>query len=107
MKTKMTIDEFKDYIEERPPRCIAFHTRRQSWFDVADPCKLELIFANIFVSINPAIVYLKSELGIMYLDRVRFVEVEEKKSSAEATAFVHCGGTPTTPEITYILILSY
>lgn len=90
--SKVSVSELRDYFEKHMPNRIIFTSENQLWYDAITPCKVELIFSTVRVSLNPALLVLESAAGTLCLDRVRFAEIDCKSSVLGTVIQVHCGG---------------
>ena len=81
-------------------------TENQRWYQTSDPCKVQMHFKIMLISETPNLVYLKSDVGSICFDRVRFVEVDTDITVLGTVLYLYCGGkSAASPETTYTLII--
>ena len=92
----MTVGEFRGYLDTHRPKRIFFSTENQDWFDVLDPCKMEMVFSIMLISEAPNIITMRNNLnGIMSFDRVKGVKIDEKASVLGTVVRIRCGSHKT------------
>ncbi len=105
MKKKMFLRDFKEYCAKNQHQKFIFYTEDQDWFDLINPCKVQLSFPSMTICENPNLICLQSEVGSLCLDQVRFVEIDTKEAGFGVVITICCGGkTPALPKITYKVI---
>ena len=88
----MSTGELRRYLELHKPKRIIFSTENQDWYDIIDPCKTELVFTIMLISDSPNIITMRNgSQGVMCLDRVKYIEVDEKISVLGTVLRVWCG----------------
>lgn len=96
MKEEMSTGEFKRYLDRHKPKKIVYSTENQDWYRVADPCKVEMVFTIMLISEAPNIITMRNGLNdTMYLDRVKYIEVDEKSSVLGTVLRIYCGDRDT------------
>ena len=92
MKKEMTTGEFRRYLSNHKTDRVFFTTENQDWFNVSDPFKVELVFTIMLISEAPNIITLRNGMNAaMCLDRVKYIEVDEKSSVLGTIYRVRCG----------------
>jgi len=101
------IREFKKFFASRKPKAISFLSENQDYYDVADPCALQLSFTNMLISENPDVIYLTGHGCTMRLDRVKSVEYSCDATPLGILIKVFCENPAACPgKFSYTLIAS-
>lgn len=57
-RRRMTVHEFKMFIEGSDVKQISFNSKQQDWYDPASPAQFKLTFQEILIYENPDSIYL-------------------------------------------------
>lgn len=90
---RMNLRQFKKYCDSKQFREITLHHENQEWEVVDNPLKYQLSFRNIMVSVAPDVgcVCLGDGGSLVYMQPVRYVLVDEKRTPIGTIAHVVCG----------------
>ena len=104
---RMTLRDFKRYCENKQFREIKFDRCNQDWRAGAIPVGFQFVFKQIMVSTAPDVggVFLGEGGSLVYMERVKYIEVDPDLSVLGTTIRIVCGDTlGNRNNIHYILI---
>lgn len=105
MKKTVSVRELKEYCSVNKPHYVLFQTENQDWYTAADPCKIRMSFPIMLINENPNLIYLKSGINTLSIDRVKFVEIDTGATVLGTVFKVFCGDFGSDSyDTTYTLI---
>lgn len=105
VKKHTTLAELRAFLSDNGPHKMIFSTEEQRWYTGEETFCTEIFFENISICESPNLIMLQSAHGNLCLSGIKYVEIDQKRSSPEIAITVFCGGnTPQMPETTYTLI---
>lgn len=105
MKKIINLRELKEYYEQNKPDRIVFQTQNQEWYDISDPCKIEMVFPTMLIFDNPNIICLKCGQNTITFDRIDHVEIDADYTVLGTTINIFCGNSGSNkPDAVYTLI---
>jgi len=104
---KNQFQALQEYLATHNHAKFSFLSENQAWYDVSVPLKLKLSFKNMLISENPGMVFMQSECGSLYIDRVKSVKYIEGKSILGTIITITCGQAKTFHgDIVYTILAS-
>ena len=87
----LSVREFKQKCECIAPKQYIFASINQSWNRVEDPMKLEMSFQIMLIAYNPNAICFKNSSGLMCLERVKKIRLDDETSPLGAIFTIVCG----------------
>ena len=108
MKKQVSVRELKDFCERSSPNQITYYTENQTHSNaIGDLCKLRLCFHVVLIYENPNQVCLKSGVGDICFNEVRFAEIDTESTVLGTILTLYCGNPRASKSTAaYTLILS-
>lgn len=102
---KLSLSEFKDYINSTPVNKFIFSSSNQSWQSIEDTLSLELTFKRMIITFCPNTIFFTDNTNTLRLDRVKGVKIQEATCALGGIFTVICGDIDsTTHDKEYTLI---
>lgn len=106
-RRRMSIHEFKVFIEGSDVWQISYNSRHQDWYDPASPAQLKLTFQEILVYENPDSIYLygSNRTVEMVCHNADYIYIENKQVDGKLAFRVvsHTYPGAASPELVFTL----
>lgn len=87
----LSVREFKQKCECIAPKQYIFASINQAWNRVEDPMKLEMSFQIMLIAYNPNAICFKNSSGLMCLERVKKISLDDETSPLGVIFTIVCG----------------
>lgn len=105
---RMTLGDFKRYCENKQFREIKFDRCNQKWRAGAIPVGFQFVFKQIMVSSAPDVggVFLGEGGSLVYMERVKYIEVDSESSVLGTIICIVCGDTLGNRNNTHYILIA-
>lgn len=104
--TRLSVLEFKEICDYLSPHRYIFTTENQEWYSFYFNAIAEIAFEVMLITHSLDAVYLKNNNGFFRLNRIKYIEMHDKKTTVGDVVFrIVCGSIfDNSQDIAYTII---